>query len=110
MPDVLGDSNLLGGTLVTRLRQAAALRQALEIKPDFAEAHINLGNTLKDLGRLDEAETNFRRALQIKPDFAMAHSNLGFVLSEKGKLDEAIASYRRALSFNRSPWPGSSDF
>ena len=31
--------------------------KALEIKPDYAEAHSNLGVTLKELGRLDEARS-----------------------------------------------------
>ena len=29
--------------------------QALEIKPDYAEAHNNLGNALKELDQLDMA-------------------------------------------------------
>ena len=33
----------------------ACYRRALELKPDFAEAHNNLGNALKDQGKLDEA-------------------------------------------------------
>ena len=33
----------------------AAYRQAIRLKPDYAEAHSNLGNALKDMGQLDEA-------------------------------------------------------
>ncbi len=33
-----------------------SLRKAIEIKPDFAEAHSNLGSILKDLGKFQEAE------------------------------------------------------
>jgi protein O-GlcNAc transferase len=33
----------------------AAYGRALLIRPDFAEAHLNLGNLYKDTGRLDEA-------------------------------------------------------
>jgi predicted O-linked N-acetylglucosamine transferase (SPINDLY family) len=72
----------------------------LEIKPDFAMAHNNLGNTLRDLGRPVEAEASARRALEIKPDFAMAHNNLGNTLRDLGRLVEAEASYRRALELN----------
>ncbi|MDP1774190.1 MAG: tetratricopeptide repeat protein, partial [Methylobacter sp.] len=56
-------------------------RRALQIKPDYAEAHSNLGNTLKDLGQLDEAEASYRRALQLKPNFETAFSNLLFTLN-----------------------------
>jgi Flp pilus assembly protein TadD len=34
---------------------------ALEIEPDLGEAHSNLGITLKELGRLDEAEASMPR-------------------------------------------------
>jgi Flp pilus assembly protein TadD len=50
------------------------------LKPDFAEAHSNLGNTLKELGRLDEALASYRQAIALKPDYAEAHYNLGNTL------------------------------
>ena len=75
----------------------ACYRRALELKPDYAEAHNNLGNALKDQGKLDEAVACYRRALELKPDFAEAHNNLGNALKDQGKLDEAVACYRRAL-------------
>jgi len=74
-----------------------ALQKATEHLPNDAEAHSNMGNTLLDMGRLDEAEASYRRALKIKPDFAEAHSNLGNILKELGRLDEAVTSYQRAL-------------
>ncbi len=46
---------------------AASFLKAVAIKPDFAEAHSNLGNTLKELGRTDEALGSYRRALDIDP-------------------------------------------
>ena len=65
--------------------------------PNDAEAHYNLGVTLQNLNRLDEAEASYRRALQINPDFAEVHYNLGIILQNLNRLDEAGASYRRAL-------------
>ena len=76
----------------------ASYRQAIALKPDYAEAHSNLGNTLKELGRLGEAEASFTKAISLKPDFAEAHSNLGLTLKELGRLDEAKASYTQALT------------
>ena len=75
----------------------ACYRRALELKPDFAEAHNNLGDVLKDQGKLDEAVACYRRALELKPDYAEAHNNLGVAFKDQGKLDEAVACYRRAL-------------
>ena len=88
----------LGASLRMQGKEALhALQKAAELLPDDAEAHYNLGVTLKELGHLAEAEASYRRALQIKPDFAEAHSNLGNTLKELGRLDEAEASHRRAL-------------
>ena len=60
----------------------------MELKPDFAEAHNNLGVALKDQGKLNEAIACCRRALELKPDFAEAHNNLGNAFERTGKLDE----------------------
>ena len=54
----------------------ACNKKAITLKPDFAEAHCNLGNTLKELGKLDEAEASLRQAIALKPDLAEAHFNL----------------------------------
>ena len=75
-----------------------ANQKAVEISPNDAEAHFNLGNTLQELGRLVEAETSYKKAIAIKPDYAEAHSNLGITLKELGRLDQAVASYKKAIA------------
>jgi predicted O-linked N-acetylglucosamine transferase (SPINDLY family) len=75
----------------------ACYRRALELKPDYAEAHSNLGVALNDQRKLEAAVACYRRALELKPDYAEAHGNLGNALNDQGKLDEAVACYRRAL-------------
>ena len=74
------------------LKSLKPSQKAAALLPLDAEAHYNLGNTLMDLGRLDEAEAIYRRALRIKPDFVEAHNNLGITLKDLGRLDEAEAS------------------
>ena len=58
--------------------------------PEYAEAYCNLGNTLQELGRLDEAEASYTQAIALKPDFAEAHSNLGEILLYKGHHGEGL--------------------
>ena len=70
---------------------------ALELRPDLAESHNNLGIALRELGKLDEAIVCHRRALELRPGFAEAQNNLGNALKDQGILDDAIACYRRAL-------------
>ena len=73
-------------------------QKSVQFAPSDAEAHFSLGNSLKKLGRLDEAEASYSRAIALKTDYAEAHNNLGNTLQELGRLDEAEASYMRALA------------
>ena len=75
----------------------AAYRQAIRIKPDYADVHLNLGNALKERGSLDDAVAAYRQAIRIKPDYAAAYSNLGNAQMQRGSLDEAVAAYRQAI-------------
>ena len=74
----------------------AAYRQAIRIKPDFAEAYSNLGNSLNDQGKVDEAIAAYRQAISIRPDFPEAHSNLLFCLNDDDKLtnNDLFAAHR----------------
>lgn len=92
--------NLLGAAhnAQGKLEEAiAAYNKAVLIKPDFAEAHTNRGNALKDLGRLDEAVANYGKAIQLKPDFAGAYYGRGNALKDLGQLEEAIQNYDKAI-------------
>ena len=46
---------------------ARAYRKALEIKPDYAEAALNLGTTLQESGEPDAAMQAFARAYALRP-------------------------------------------
>ena len=88
----------LGASLQMQGKDAlSSLQKAVKFLPEDADAHNNLGNTLKNLGQLNGAVTSYRRALKIKPAYAIAHYNLGCTLQDIGQLDDAVASYRRAL-------------
>lgn len=69
------------------------LRQAIEIKKDSKKAWVNLGMTLAQRERMDEALEAFTHAIS-EPE---AHCNLAFVYKTQGKPQEAIMEYRKAL-------------
>lgn len=71
----------------------AAYRRALEIRPDYAEAHNNLGYLLRLTKRFAEAEAAYRQALAIKPDYAEARWSLGLLLLYLGRLAEGWPLY-----------------
>ena len=60
------------------------------MNPCYAEAHNNLGFTLQQLGRLDEAEASYTKALTIKPDYAEALYNRGYLFFNKARYEEAL--------------------
>ena len=60
------------------------------MNPNYAEAYNNLGFTLWQLGRLDDAEVSYTKALTIKPDYAEALYNRGYLLFNRAKYEEAI--------------------
>ena len=76
---------------------AAAYREALRLKPDYAEAHNNLGIALGAQGEIESAIEAYQHALSIKPDLVGAYNNLGNAFKNTGQHDEAIAAYREAL-------------
>lgn len=73
------------------------LTKALQINPDYPEAHSNYGLALKELQHLEEALLSYNRAIEIKSDYAEAYSNRGNVLKELQRLEEALLSYDKAI-------------
>jgi tetratricopeptide (TPR) repeat protein len=75
---------------------------AVDVCPESAKAHNNLGGALTKLpGRLPEAIAQYEAALRIEPNYAEAHNNLGYALaSSGGRWQEAIAEYQAALRIN----------
>jgi len=76
-------------------------RRAVDIAPELAETHMNLGIALTQEGRMTEAIEELNRALQIKPDLAAAHHNLALALLRQGRAQEALAHWEQAVKW----WP-----
>lgn len=57
-------------------RAAGAFRELLEIDPSAAYGHFGLGQSLKQLGRRDEARTHLRLAVALAPDSAVYRNAL----------------------------------
>ena len=72
--------------------------KALNLKPDYAEALINKGATLKELKRYEEAIAFAEQALAINPNLAEAWANKGAALKDLTRYEEAIVHYDKALS------------
>jgi len=90
----------LGAALESRGAKDEAItqyREALQIKPDYAQAHYHLAVALYAKGQTDEAIVHYKKALQVNPNFADALSGLGNASLLTGDWDEAIACYRQLV-------------
>ena len=75
-------------------------RRVIELSPNDAEGHYNLGVSLKKLNQFEKAELSYKKAILLNPNFAEAYNNLGNVLKELNKLEKAKVSYKKAILLN----------
>ncbi len=74
-----------------------AYHKVLELEPNHAAAHINLGTLYYNRQDFTLAEKHYRGALEADPRYALAYFDLGNVLDETGRVQEAIQTYKTAL-------------
>ncbi len=72
----------------------AAFQQAVKARPDFAEAHSNLGYSLRNAGQLDQAIVSYQEAIRLKPTLAEAREYLGVAYVLKGDKQAALEQYQ----------------
>ena len=93
------------------MKQAPAhFRRAIELDPEYAQAHAGLADSLCELmlwrmipldgGALAEAQAAAHRALDLDPDLAEAHVAKGHALMIAGDRDGATESFERALKLD----------
>ena len=79
-------------------RGVELISEAIELDPNVAAAHSDLGLALSDLNRNEEALASYDKAIALKPDFAKAYYNRGNTLNQMKRYEEALASYNKALA------------
>jgi tetratricopeptide (TPR) repeat protein len=76
------------------------LKRVLDVVPDSAEIHNNLGLVFQMDGKLEQAIEHFQRALELDPESADANYNMGNALKDKKHFEDAIQFYQKALKYN----------
>jgi len=74
------------------------LKFVLELNKDFPAAHLWLGRTYQELGRLNDALAEFQHVEQKLPEWPVSIAAMGFVAGVSGRTDEArnaLAELRR---------------
>jgi tetratricopeptide (TPR) repeat protein len=92
----LGGALLMHGELSSAW---AAVTRAIEIKPDYAEAHNLMGRIFFEQRKFCEAKTAFHEAIRLKPKYAEAYTRLGTIYFEEQEFRQAEAAFHEAVSF-----------
>jgi len=75
----------------------AEWQKAVRIRPDYAEAHYNLGGALAGQRDYRAGAKALQNAIDANPSYAEAYNNLGVVLQSEGRLGKAIDQYQKAI-------------
>ena len=112
-PRILVDSGIAMIRELSYDEAIAACREAIRLRPDYADAYTNLGIALVAQQSSREAVAVLREAIRLNPDDGSAHLALGKALNhlmafgepDERKVDEAIGEYREAARLK----PGSAE-
>jgi tetratricopeptide (TPR) repeat protein len=80
-----------------QIQAIATYERVLDLDPEHAAAHINLGTLYYNRQDYSTAEEHYRAAIAIDSRYALAYFDLGNVLDETGRVAEAIQTYATAL-------------
>ncbi len=96
------DALHLLGVLAAQTQDPASavslIGRALQLRPDHAFAHCNLGSALQDLDRWDDALASFERAIRVDPAFVGAHMHRARLLRKLGRSSAALDGFERVLA------------
>ena len=102
-PDHPGATHFLGVLLHQKGASDAGIvlaRKSIELAPQLADWHNDLGNMFAAAQRPDEAAEAFLAALQINRDNPLVWNNLGAVLLSGGQLEGALLSFENAIALD----------
>lgn len=77
-----------------------AARRALEVGPEYAEAHAAMARVHANLDRFEEVISEAEKAVEINPSLADAQTSLGIGLTAIGTQDGALEAFRRAYELD----------
>src|SRR5689334_12205372 len=81
---------------------AKSFREALQLAPDLAAAHLNLAIALLYGAHLPEAAAEAKIAVERLPDSPTASFVAGLIAKGENNLDEAMAAFQRVLQIDPS--------
>jgi tetratricopeptide (TPR) repeat protein len=95
-PYFLGDVLSVVGT--DPVAAEDAFRRAMVLRPDYAPAHMRLGNVLVAADQSEKAASEFERALELAPDLQEARVPLAQIRLSQGELEVAEELLQEVLA------------
>jgi tetratricopeptide (TPR) repeat protein len=80
---------------------AAALRRAIELRPELATAYASLASLSRLQKDFSGALRLYRQALELRPEEPRFLEGLGMALADSGNASEAARTLERALQFDK---------
>lgn len=73
-------------------------KKSLELNPDIAIVHSNMGFAYLDKGDIDNAISEQKKALEIDPNFANSYYGLAIALEKKNDREGAVNAWKAYLN------------
>jgi tetratricopeptide (TPR) repeat protein len=70
----------------------------MRLRPNYTDAHLNLGRLYKDMGKTPEAELQLQAAVALAPLNIGARSELGNLYFNAGRLQEAESQFQASMA------------
>jgi Tfp pilus assembly protein PilF len=95
----IAHNNLADYYLIHRQNEEARVQvnEALRLRPSYPEARVNLATVLSRMGKMSDAEREYRVALGFQPANVEAHAGLGVVLAMQGRIAEALREIQEVV-------------
>lgn len=76
-------------------------QKAIQLTPDDAALHNNLGSVYASTGKLPEAQAEFEKAATLDPTNAgRYYFNVGAIMYNSGKMDDALTAFKKVISLD----------
>ena len=81
-------------------------QKAVNLRPEYASPHNDLGILFETKGWLDRAEAEYEKALSVDPDYKEVHTNMALLCERKGELEKAAFHWMRRYKLGNpnDPW------
>lgn len=78
-------------------QKAELYQRAIDLCPDYPEAHNNLADAFEHLAKYEEAIAEYRQAITLNPDLAVAYFGMGDSYLKIGLFEKASEAYEAGL-------------